>query len=381
MADISILEEWTGIDIEKFAKPFTQDDDGAQRRLGCRASVVKQLGENVNHLLRKQPRIIFSKIIPDSMGDNTGLDPILQWRYWDNSPNGSDLVVKVVYLPRTAGSGSAVIMQDPASNILGYSNSYLRDDVNISDSNYYEGLKEGFFVIPRNTSSNAMATDGITTTNGIRLLGIAVQEYPHAVLYTDRDIYVNTNLVAKGEKILDEALEDLTTGMHHCRKDRLPVFGRWSAIGVTSTPASSDHTALVISNTAYANLFDVSVGDRTANSPGFCGSAWYAGIGNMAAKNGNKVPVKCRVLCKPDDATNVVFVGPDHYSDNNCLIEIPAGGVLNWYGDDTSIVYLNSNSGWTDETTARNKIDVMGAVDSNTSYFYGVVTEITYDGE
>ncbi len=382
MANIKVFENWTTADISQAARPFIQDIDEAQRRQGNSGAILAKLGDYANHILRYSPRVIFSKMIPWGASDHTGIDPLLVWKYFDGNENGRSLDVRVLFFPRYAGAGDAEIAQDTASDIpsAGPITSFQRNQT-FSSIDLYRSIESGFYKVSRGDANDAEIVDGLSSFNGLTVAGVIVQESKLSYLDSVNETYVPTGDLVKGEKVLSAGVTSLVDGIHACRKNQLPIVWSWCSLGNTATPSTSDETGIHVTSATYVNAFDQTITTRTATSPGGCTNGWYCGIGNVNTGSGNQVKVMCRVLANATVGNGTVkFEGPDHAASNLTEITVTGGGGLDWYGDDTNFIYLNSESGWSDSTTARNKIDALLKVASDDLYVYGIRCWMVYNG-
>jgi hypothetical protein len=140
------------------------------------------------------------------------------------------------------------------------------------------------------------------------------------------------------------------------------------------TADSGNEHGIHVTATDYHNVLDQASTTRTATSPGWSSHVYACGRGDMGTTAGTQLKVVCRVLAAATTADATVrFIGPDSFASNNSDITITADAAVAWYGDDEDTIYLDTSSTNTDETTARNKIDVHAkAGEDGALYIYGL---------
>lgn len=362
-------------DVGFMARNFVQHEDGTESRMGNKGGALWHMAHQMNHLLGRHPRPVFSKAWPQGSMYAFSKDPIARWRYYDSTENGFNSTMHVVGMPRQNEETDCYAGQWSGSDIyvagqVGNTHNKAAGAVTFFTDAFYTQVD-----IYRGVSNKVQIEDGMTTLGGMGVLSINVQERELPFLDTSDHRYASTDLAGFGKLITTEAPESLRATMHAIRTTMLPVVGSWASIGDDARPASSSAFGIVVSGAGFVNLLDQTHSSRSATSPGHNTNMQYAGWGLD-----DDIPVVCQVLAEAttNDGT-VRFEGPDHIASNTTDITVTGGGGLAWYGDSTNTIQLNARADPSDlTTTEQNKIDPLAEVNSGgTLYIHGWRCEMT----
>lgn len=354
MSKIAIKQTWQ-----------SYEDDAARNWIPASYSNVRQptsartienLAHGFNHLAAKTPRPMFGASATRGLTTAAGKDPLYEWAYEDEVHNGRTYTITVVGLPRTTTNvGNSSIKQWDTSDLRDNdANGADRNDTAYTSINaFYDAFYEEISVT-RNNEANARVVDGVSTYNGYTTLHVGVQEKELYSLYTDVHVYCDPSLAKKAGKILDDIPSDIAGAFHNLRSTNLPIVFSYASQG----GALQNHL-----NTTPANLFDTSVGARSADSPGSIYDAQYCGRGEIANV---KVYVAIKGTLTAGDATpgNVYFIGP---LDQSIISVAPSDA--GWHGNADHAIHLSTVARGTWSNIDANKIDVLASVNATGDFF------------
>jgi hypothetical protein len=318
-----------------------------------------------------------------TQADSTGLDPLYSALRDDRVENARNYDVRFLIVPRTTGTGDSYAKKEGSTEQTSLYNWVKPTALNLAGDVRYTDYQ-----VARGAAARAEVEEGITTVNNFTVVDVAIVDESLNSLDTTLHDYADPSIGKTGQPILADALEGMRDVFHDQRKYNLPMGFCWAAQGESSTPGSTNATAIVVTSASYVNMIDTSVTSRTATSPGNLCPAYLAGQGppdNQRGTdlNGESVALHCRVLGIPDGSNdcNIKFIGPTHVASNEVEITMTAGGILAWYGQSGggSSIKLNTQSNdISDTTTARNKVDVHVKTAGGTAYIYGIATWYEY---
>lgn len=329
---------------------------GTQRRQGNSALGPRILAHGTNALLSTHPRPIFQKSQPLASADSTGLDPCYLWTYPDETPNGREYLIHITAIPRLTGLTYGYAMRYESGGLYSTATTFAT----VALQNLWEDVFEFTYVVQRGNRSLADVLSGLSTQNGFVILAVTVQDWPLSEFDDSLHVCVNANAAKRGGKVLADACEDVRAALHDVRSHTLPTVFRWTAQGVTATPAvPGDYSCVTVTSTTFVNILDQAVYARTADSPGVSVDRQHAGVGVQSS-----IYCSGTVLARAVGANATVrFYGPDHTANNYVDVTITAGGTgVGQWGGASSIFYLNPSAAFDDATTAKNKVDVHAMV-------------------
>jgi len=368
----------TGLDVSTRASPWRETyTTGSYARMTVRAKAMKALAEGTNRQLARMPRVNFAQAVPLEYADNTGGDPLIEWRYDDSVINGREQNWHIIAVPRTTGSGSQY-----AARVGGASGelSHLLSATYASTVMWTHAAAMPM-LISRGDQDDAERTEKLSTFNGCTVMSMVAQDTELDYLDTANHQYVDTGQAGKGEKVLADLGESMRSQIHSNRTTNLPILFNWAAqtnAGTYADVSATHQQGIPVSSATRVNLIDQSHTYRYGGSPGFSAHVQHHGWGDQGTTNGKLVRVQCRVLAKTvgGAASSTIYMeGPPVVSNNFTTIEITNGAGVAWYGDDSHHVYLDSAQADTITTSSRNKIDAFGYIDGRTveqQYVYGL---------
>lgn len=355
---------------------WTQDANGAQRRMINSVKVMRRIADDINHLAARQVRVLFSQDQDPTALDTAGAAPFMVWRYFDDGANADTRIVRVLLMPRTSGSGNC-------SASLGSSGATPNFNATATSNSWPEDVEYAEFVSSRNAPANDEFNESLITANGFQVLDIVEQDMPMSSLDSTTDLCVDDNVAVAGNPILADIVEDCRAALYDLHMTNQQIVLNWSATRraagwVTSASGlvvPGDARGMMVDSTSYVNLMNQAITTRTANSPGVSCAAEYCGIGEDTT-----VDVQLSVFAAAETVTGFVkFIGPDNIASNDVTISVAAGAAAAWY-DAGTYLKLNTTAGKDSATdTTRNKVDVHGKANATgTLYVYAIRGWVRY---
>lgn len=362
---------------DTLARIYAQGATGTEARMTNAGDALRQLAHLANYILARCPRINAAQSIQGSLADAVGASRDPQWlfRINDRSGNGRRRSLRVLSLRRTAAPGAG-----------GTEEAYMYGDTTVTTGDLLTGttvagaqtyptdLQISSLTYLRGDRANALESHGLTTIAGFTLCGLVVQDDPIDLIDTDTHDYAPVQGFQAGDKCTALYVERLRAAVQTARENYLPVLAFWSANDALggNQPSGSDATGFEVTATTLTNIFDGSSTTRTATTPGISCHVQHAGHGPPSLTSGRRVKVAWSVLAATDDGSDAVVQveGSATHSSNTDSVVV-SGATPTWY-DGSSGVLLDSATGDAATTTARNKIDILGNVNTGGSlWIYG----------
>lgn len=357
------------------ARNFVQDQNAYQRRMGNSVSALRELGARVNHLGAFSPRVSFAQSVREADIEPYGSNILFATQSYVVPPNGQNFVVRALTLPRIYDTTDNAIMRVVMGLVAGgYQEDSSQANAGSTAPRWPEDL---LFSQARMTrlEGDAPRPMFIQTFGGYTIVDMCVQDESVPTLDTGVHAAVRVGLGSGGREALWDLPEEIRYAFERLRTGNLPVMFQWHARGTPAgwatsadLPAGGDHRGMLVTSGTFVNLFDQTVTERSATSPGFYCPACYTGIGHESKAAGQSIGVKISVFAtvegvyNPEVTSTVRLVGPTHVVENNYVdISIPAGSSPDWYTS-ASLLSLNTMSSDDDTTTARNKVDPLAKV-------------------
>jgi hypothetical protein len=371
------------IDVSKLASIFYTDGDGGVHRRGNRSEGLKLLVDATNYFLARCPRPIFQDCWPLGDASASAKTWFMVWKYRHSIPNTQRQCVHLIATkPVGAITANCHVEAFYIAGSITAANSPIHNE-NVATQNSFWDVFEDYVILNIGQPINADTTGVMATVGEYTILATTIFDFPKDQLDTAIDTYCNPYFVGHGKEILDDVLENVRCLSHHMRSENLPTVISWSAQGFGQKPnAPGNVECITVDSANYVNLFDQSVFDRTAASPGWSVDMQYAGIGCENESYGKKIAVRPRVWAEADDQdANVKFIGPEHVPGNEVTIFINSAEGAGYFegAPGSEYVFLNPTVNWADDSLNVNKIDVQGQVTSGgTLYVYNLIGGVEY---
>lgn len=377
MAIIWTDDTFAPLNLDKQARNWRQTLEGSNVRMANRAAPLVALAAGANRLAARHPAVAFHMPQPITslyacQAYATTADPLYRWTRSDYWVNGRSYKSRFVSSPRTSGTGDCYATRDggAATEITAKHN--LVASTSLIPSTTFDGQ----YTVERGASADAELDEGVSVFNGYQCLDVLIQDDEIDALDTSMHQYADLKLAKAGYPVLADLMAQIRATMHAARRYNMGMAFCWAGSAPPSYPSLTNHQAAVVTSATYVNIIDQTVTARDADSPGILVPARYRGRGTQAKAAGQTVRVDVRVLALSADDGIVRFLGPL----GNCDVQIVGGAGLAWTSGETGHLDLDSTSDdRTDETAARNKIDIHAKVDSGTLYIYGMAGWYVYE--
>jgi hypothetical protein len=399
---IQVNREWHACDLDPVAKNWVSRLDGnGFVRMSNRAAAMLQLQRALNHLLALCPRVVFCKAQTVASHTNTSSEPSqggnmthMLWKTFDQVPNGTGRIFRVVALPREGGSGNGYFQRtkdepgDPIAvdaTTIGPQVSGTKGSAAVLADHFMQEVKYA-----RPTNPGARESEGIATFNAYELLTLLVQDEELNTL--DASLphdYIPHPPVAGDPVLGGQVMERVRDKLHEARSKNMPILVNWAAYSETGTYKTTTLTAnqgdpagiRIDDATNFRNLLKPS---SSAASPAFSntGPGWpahvkYCGVGTQSSSDvrGTKLKVEFHILAAATTANGTVrVIGPSTFSTNTTDITITSGAAPAWYGGSSNTVYLDTSVDNDDNSATQAPIiQIHGkAGTSGVLYIYGI---------
>lgn len=363
---------------DALARIYAIRSDGTETRMLNSGDALRACANAANYILARCPRILAAQSIQGSLAYATGgsADPQWVYRILDRATNGRTRYLHLLSMQRTAAPGGAGGSEEAYryGDTADTTGPMLTGTVVAGARSYPADLMLSTITHARGAKADALENHGVTTIAGFTLCGLVVQDAPLPLLDTSIHDYASVQGFQAGDKCVALYVERLRAAVQAARENCLPVLAFWSANDALggNQPASSDATAFVVTATTATNIFDGSSTTRTATTPGISCHVQHCGHGPPALQNGKRVKVAWSVLAATDDGSDAVVTveGSATHSSNTDSVTV-SGANPTWY-DGPAGILLDAATADSATTTARNKIDVRGNVNTSGSlWIYG----------
>jgi len=367
MSIIASSHDWSPLDLGVLVRNWKQDAAGAWRRAVNRSGVARSLAGMLDHLLGRQPRIMFAQGMSAAYVDTAGAAPLFRWRYDDSWINGRTRRYRLLTLPRSAGAGNCYAEQidgDGATPLI---------NAPTGAYSWPEDLQLQEFTVERGASASAEIEDGLSTYNGYQVYDLVVQDEVLSALDSALHSFCDGSPAFPGRDLIVGWAEQFRGALQRLRAYNLPILLSWSS-ATEGTPGATSAAGIVVTSAAYVNVIDQTINTRTATTPGTSCHVRYCGVGAEDEAAGQSIKMPCRVRARAVGGNATVkFIGPDHIGGNSTEITVTAGAATSWWGSAANYVMLNPVAANDATTTARNKVDVHAKVaGGGTLYLYGL---------
>jgi hypothetical protein len=391
---ITVNPYHSNTDVEDFSTNWVQDQDGIDRRQGCRAKAGTVVSYAINNLAGTHPRPLFWMTLPffrnghADWADHTNATADLFEFLWDKTHNQGRLAtLKSIEMPRqfvnapVNSDGVNTFLELQWAGVYGGSvdgtANTAKQPIGTTFSNYFTAMDMESVPVNIGNPTNLVEFGTFKSHAGYRFLDIAVTEDSLLELVPELNhSYADPTIAKPGKFVLADAAEQARSALHEIRKTNLPVVFTWSSLGGVANPdmvSPGSLRGMAVNSEAdvgWVNLLDHAISSRNASTPGVAGYAYKSGVG----LNGS-VPVTCYVLGQRNSSAGDAQVRFET-SWSNATVDLTYNGTgsLGWVG----VTGLTMNSAIEDNSaTNENKVDIYGSVTSGTAMTIFAMVGIT----
>jgi len=382
-ATIKTFKDTGFIDVSTIVRNFKTNSVGTNVRVSASGKILQQMADVINSIMYMTPMTYFTKSSDFSIGWGNN-NPDIMDGYPIIFPDFGPYALTRRILLSIDPAYSANYTFETKPRVKYYYTSSLTEKsqmlpVSEATRTYrYSNQQMGVIPIieissiPENTHVEEAIWVGLDDVPSASGFGFQPSIVEHLSLTEKQSRYAvpfsgitgntcSTNLTKPFRPILADGLENLRQAFHKVRTTRSQIILSWG------TPNGTTSVYMGTNSSSFENVLDSTVSAWSNTSPGFSTVAYMAGIGPEDETSGQTVNVECYIYgCSynsnsPAGEGTVRFCGPINLTNN--YVDITVEDEWKWY---TSVSYVKLNTGieWDNETTSRNKIDILSKIGS-----------------